>query len=242
MSGGSGNFSASNGTLTFNAKSNGTISFDQQTCFLRFSNGDDNVVFEDTRGTPKGIEYAADYSADLINNPQSFADVATVNLLKQTLVSYTTTQRNAISSPAAGYIIYLEKRMVMNDANPIAQTVAVLLFLLACLSLNAQHAGCFGIDTTPTLTKEDKQALRLYSPLKWYDFSTYKFKGGGKRAVWIGYGVAGILHGGREAYHAQPNVFEKAFNAAPLSFWGSEQWKDSISTVTLKHKPTSRTH
>jgi hypothetical protein len=81
MSGGSGNFSASNGTLTFNAKSNGTISFDQQTCFLRFSNGDDNVVFEDTRGTPKGIEYAADYSADLINNPQSFADVATVNLL-----------------------------------------------------------------------------------------------------------------------------------------------------------------
>ena len=114
----------------------------------------------------------------------------------------------------------------MNDTNPLAQTVAVLPFLLACLSLNAQHAGCFGIDdTTPDLTKQDKQALRLYSPLKWYDFSTYKFKGGGKRAVWIGYAVAGILHGGREAYHAQPNVFEKAFNAAPLSFWGSEQWK-----------------
>ena len=116
--------------------------------------------------------------------------------------------------------------MVMNDTNPLAKLFAVLLFLLACLSLNAQHAGCFGIDdTTPELTKEDKQALRLYSPLKWYDFSTYKFKGGGKRAVWIGYAVAGILHGGREAYHAQPNVFEKAFNAAPLSFWGSEQWK-----------------
>ena len=113
----------------------------------------------------------------------------------------------------------------MNDTNPLAQTVAVLLFLLACLSLNAQHAGCFGIDDTPTLTKEDKQALRLYSPLKWYDFSTYKFKGGGKRAVWVGYAVAGILHGGREAYHAQPDVFEKRFNAAPLSFWGSEQWK-----------------
>ena len=129
--------------------------------------------------------------------------------------------------------------MVMNDANPLAQTVAVLPSLLACLSLNAQHAGCFGIDDTPTLTKEDKQALRLYSPLKWYDFSTYKFKGGGKRAVWIGYAVAGILHGGREAYHAQPNVFEKRLNAAPLSFFGSEQWKRNYydRNPELPHKP-----
>lgn len=127
----------------------------------------------------------------------------------------------------------------MNDTSPLAQTAAVLLFLLACLSMNAQHTGCFGIDTTPTLTKEDKQALRLYSPLKWYDFSTYKFKGGGKRAVWIGYAVAGILHGGREAYHAQPNVFEKRFNAAPLSFWGSEQWKRNYydRNPELPHKP-----
>ena len=133
--------------------------------------------------------------------------------------------------------------MVMNDTNPFAQLFAVLIFLLACLSLNAQHAGYFGIDdTTPELTKEDKQALRLYSPLKWYDFSTYKFKGGGKRAVWIGYAVAGILHGGREAYHAQPNVFEKAFNAAPLSFWGSEQWKRQYynrDPETQAHKPNA---
>lgn len=128
----------------------------------------------------------------------------------------------------------------MNDTSPLAQTGAVLLFLLACLSLNAQHAGCFGIDdATPDLTKEDKQALRLYSPLRWYDFSTYKFKGGGKRAVWIGYAVAGILHGGREAYHAQPNVFEKRLNAAPLSFFGSEQWKRNYydRNPELPHKP-----
>lgn len=62
-------------------------------------------------------------------------------------------------------------------------------------------------------------------PFAWYDFSTYKFKGGGKRAVWIAYFAAGVLHGGREAYHAEPTVFEKRFNAAPLSFFGSEQWK-----------------
>ena len=131
----------------------------------------------------------------------------------------------------------------MENTSPLAQTVAVLLFLLACLSLNAQHVGCFGIDdATPDLTKEDKQALRLYSPLKWYDFSTYKFKGGGKRAVWIGYAVAGILHGGREACHAQPDVFEKRLNAAPLSFWGSEQWKRQYynrDPGTQAHKPNA---
>jgi hypothetical protein len=33
------------------------------------------------------------------------------------------------------------------------------------------------------------------------------------------------LHGGREAYHAEPTVLEKRFNASPLSFFGSEQWK-----------------
>jgi len=60
---------------------------------------------------------------------------------------------------------------------------------------------------------------------KWYDFSTYKFKGEGKRIVWISYFAAGVLHGGREAYHAESTVFEKRFNARPQSFFGSEQWK-----------------
>ena len=143
----------------------------------------------------------------------------------------------------------------MNDTNPLAQTVAALLFLLACLSLNAQHARCFGVtpeaDTaigfpkgavspeqnlyivTPgwsvTIPLNGVQFSPIYfaepKPLKWYDFSTYKFKGGGKRAVWIGYAVAGVLHGGREAYHAEPTVFEKRFGVAPQSFFGSEQWK-----------------
>ena len=126
----------------------------------------------------------------------------------------------------------MEKRMVK------ILLFSTLAFFATVAS--AQHSGYFGIDdTTPELTKEDKQALRLYSPLKWYDFSTYKFKGGGKRAVWIGYAVSGILHGGREAYHAQPNVFEKAFNASPLSFWGSEQWKRNYydRNPELPHKP-----
>ena len=100
------------------------------------------------------------------------------------------------------------------------------LFLLCNLSAQKNRYTCWGQnDTVPTLTKQDKQALRLYSKLQWYDFSTYKFKGEGKRVVWISYFAAGVLHGGREAYHAEPTVFEKRFNAAPLSFFGSEQWK-----------------
>ena len=105
---------------------------------------------------------------------------------------------------------------------------AILISLVAFFATtsNAQCNGCWGQnDTVPTLTKQDKQALRLYSKLQWYDFSTYKFKGEGKRVVWISYFAAGVLHGGREAYHAEPTVFEKRFNAAPLSFFGSEQWK-----------------
>jgi hypothetical protein len=88
--------------------------------------------------------------------------------------------------------------------------------------------GCWGINSIPVLSDSDRVALRLYrpeAPLKWHDFKTYRFKGQGKRAVWISYTLAGILHGGREAYHAESTVFEKRFNASPLSFFGSEQWK-----------------
>lgn len=92
------------------------------------------------------------------------------------------------------------------------KALCILIFLILCLSLNAQ----------------EKQFLRLYSsehPLRWYDFSTYRFEGHKKQWVWGAYAVAGILHGGREAYHAEPTVFEKRFNSAPESFFGSEQWK-----------------
>jgi len=117
----------------------------------------------------------------------------------------------------------------------------LLLFTLSALSA---QTGCFGINTTtPTLSDSDRVALRLYpsaQPLAWYDFSTYRFRGQGKRAVWIAYAVAGILHGGREAYHAEPNVFERRFNATPLSFFGSQQWKRQYynrDPETQAHKP-----
>ena len=110
--------------------------------------------------------------------------------------------------------------------------LCILAFLIVCLSLNAQTqnpcSGCWGITSIPVLSDSDRVALRLYkpeTPLPWHSFRTYRFKGQGKRAVWIVYAAAGILHGGREAYHAESGVFEKRFGVGPESFFGSLQWK-----------------
>lgn len=43
-------------------------------------------------------------------------------------------------------------------------------------------------------------------------------------AAWTAIGASGALHGAREAYHAQPNVFER-YGASKAGFWGSEAWK-----------------
>ena len=88
--------------LTFNSQG---FTFGNSFARLRFNAEEDEILFgsddiaiyvnaagftiSDNRGTAKGFEYAADYSADLKTNPLSFADVNTVNLLKQTPVSYT---------------------------------------------------------------------------------------------------------------------------------------------------------
>jgi len=116
------------------------------------------------------------------------------------------------------------------------KTLCILAFIWVCLSLNAQTkinqtpnpcSGCWGINSIPELSDSDRVALRLYQPekLKWYDFRTYRFKGGGKRAVWISYAIAGaFLHGPREAYNADRYVLQRALGVSPTSFFGSEQW------------------
>ena len=52
-----------------------------------------------------GLKYNIFYP-DIETNPQSITDVQTVNSLKQKLATYTESERDAISSPATGYIIY----------------------------------------------------------------------------------------------------------------------------------------
>ena len=124
--------------------------------------------------------------------------------------------------------------------------LCILAFILVCLSLNAQTSnpcsGCWGITEMPVLYDSDRVALRLYAPekpLKWYDFKTYRFKGNKKQWVWGGYLVAGVLHGGREAYHAESTVFEKRFGVSSTSWFGSEQWRRNYEDLdpSKKHKP-----
>jgi len=131
--------------------------------------------------------------------------------------------------------------------------LCILAFLLVCLSLNAQTqinqthnpcTGCWGINSIPVLSDSDRVALRLQAPekpLKWYSFRTYKFKGQKKQWVWGGYLIAGILHGGREAYHAESTVFEKRFGVSGTSWFGSEQWRRNYVDLdpSKKHKPNA---
>lgn len=54
----------------------------------QISVGIGGLVVLDARGTTYGLEYDADYSADIATNDRSIPDVGTVNVLKQTPASY----------------------------------------------------------------------------------------------------------------------------------------------------------
>lgn len=57
--------------------------------------------------------------------------------------------------------------------------------------------------------------------------------------TWGMFATAGIMWGAREAYHAEPTVFERRFNAGKTSWWGSEQWKRNYwgNNPDNGHKP-----
>jgi len=99
------NFAMVGGTIRFDAQTGATIRFQENAVDLTFSQVTDNVIFTDGRATPRGIEYAA-YYPDIETNDPSLTSTQNVNSLKQKLVTYTTTQRNAIPTPATGYVIY----------------------------------------------------------------------------------------------------------------------------------------
>lgn len=48
---------------------------------------------------------------------------------------------------------------------------------------------------------------------------------GKKILVWTAFGLGGMVWGAREAYHADPYIFEKKWGVDPYSFWGSCQWE-----------------
>jgi hypothetical protein len=67
----------------------------------------------------------------------------------------------------------------------------------------------------------------LNSPDKrFFDWSNYVTTWDGKQAaVWGLFALSGVAHGIREAYHADPYIFERRNGVAPTSFWGSDAWK-----------------
>lgn len=72
-----------------------------------------------------------------------------------------------------------------------------------------------------------------------FDWSSYTQTWDGKQlTIWGLFALSGVAHGIREAYHAQPNVFEKRNGVAPTSFWGSEAWKRNYqdNNPELPHK------
>lgn len=67
--------------------------------------------------------------------------------------------------------------------------------------------------------------------LDWSDWcETWDYK---QMTVWASFAVSGICAGAREAYHADPYVFERRFGAGETSFWGSDAWKRNY----FEHNP-----
>lgn len=63
-------------------------------------------------------------------------------------------------------------------------------------------------------------------PKSWKDFSSYPETWDGKQFMaWGLLFVSGISSGIREAYHADPYIFEKRWGVGENSFWGSDAWE-----------------
>lgn len=84
-----------------------------------------------------------------------------------------------------------------------------LLFVLILFSVNA--IGQIDITgQTLNILPEPKKERKTF----WKDFAGYSC-----------FVLAGIANGGREAYHAEPTIFENRFGAGKTSWFGSESWR-----------------
>lgn len=115
-------------------------------------------------------------------------------------------------------------------SNTIAQA-CLIGFLLIC----GLHCA-FGQDKTPPSNEPDfawnnSKYFRSYDYIKapdkrFFDWKSYTVTWDGKQAaVWGLFALSGVAHGIREAYHADPYLFERRNGVEPTSFWGSDSWK-----------------
>lgn len=81
---------------------------------------------------------------------------------------------------------------------------------------------------------------KLSPDKKLLDWKNYNSTWDGKQfAIWSVFAISGIAHGMREAYHADPYVFETQWKVLEKSFWGSDAWIRNYNgnDVDLGHKP-----
>jgi len=104
-----------------------------------------------------------------------------------------------------------------NYSNTIAQgcLIAFLLIVLAQCAFG-QKTG-FQWNNAKLFQAQPKE--------KFLNWSSWTETWDGKQiSMWAAYAISGIAHGSREAYHAEPTVFESRFGAGQTSFWGSKAW------------------
>lgn len=102
-----------------------------------------------------------------------------------------------------------------------AQACLIIVILLVTI------AGCFGQTERFKWNNSGyfKSTEYTSKPNRLLDFSELpETWDGAQIAIWVGFAMSGIAHGAREAYHAEPTVFETRFGASDRSFWGSESW------------------
>lgn len=102
-----------------------------------------------------------------------------------------------------------------NYSNTIAQGcfIAFLLIVLAQCAFGQK------------LRWNNSNAFENQLKAKFMDWSGWSNTWDGKQiTLWAAYAISGIAHGSREAYHAEPTVFESRFGAGQTSFWGSKAW------------------
>ena len=72
------------------------------------------------------------------------------------------------------------------------------------------------------------------------DWSNYAESLDGKQfTLWSMFAASGVLHGMREAYHADPFCFERHYGVSPTSWAGSDAWKRNYyaNNPDNGHKP-----
>lgn len=112
----------------------------------------------------------------------------------------------------------------------IISQVCLILIITIC-ALTCAFTQEVKPDNSPDFAWNNARWFRSYDYIKQpdrklFDWSNYPVTWDGKQAaVWGLFALSGVAHGIREAYHADPFLFERRNGVEPTSFWGSDAWK-----------------